>query len=107
MPCQNQHGRFVSDMHPIGHPFRKGSELAHESSTFYIPELPSNYVGDTNILQQKTTEFSHRETRFSSLKCSLGTSLVVQWLRLCNPNTGGSGLTQSPYSATKEPSFCN
>ena len=58
------YGRFVSDIRPTGHPFHKGSEFAHESSTFYIPELPSNYVGDTNILQQKTIEFSHRETRF-------------------------------------------
>ena len=36
--------RFVSDIGPTGYPFHKRSEFAHESSTFYIPELPSNYV---------------------------------------------------------------
>ena len=36
-----------------------------------------------------------------------GTSLVVQWLRLCTPNAGGPGSilgwgNKFPYSATKD-----
>ena len=50
---------------------------------------------------------------------SLGTSLVVQWVRLCAPNAGGPGsipgqgtrshvhaATKSPY-ATNESACCN
>ena len=49
-----------------------------------------------------------------------GTSLVVQWLRLCAPNAGGLGsisgrgtrshmhaTTKGVYAATKEPACCN
>ena len=41
-----------------------------------------------------------------SFKQYLGTSLVVQWIRLCVPNAGGSGLipaqgTRLPHAATK------
>lgn len=61
--------RFVSDAYPTGHHLHKGREFAHESSPFYIPELPGNYVGDANILPQSPGLFTvnnHRETRFSS-----------------------------------------
>ena len=39
---------------------------------------------------------------------TVGTSLVVQWLRLCAPNAGGPGLisgqgTKIPHAATKSP----
>ncbi|TEA23709.1 hypothetical protein DBR06_SOUSAS3810056, partial [Sousa chinensis] len=55
-------------------------------------------------------------------KCGkmFGTSLVVQWLRLCTPSAGGPGLnpgqgtrslmhatTKSPHATTKEPMCCN
>ena len=49
-----------------------------------------------------------------------GTSLVVQWLRLCAPSARGLGLipgqgtrshmhaaTKSSHTATKEPTCCN
>ena len=41
--------------------------------------------------------YFHFQTYF---KLSLGTSLVVQWLKLCAPNLGGSGSTtgQGPRS---------
>ena len=51
---------------------------------------------------------------------NLGTSLVVQWVRLCTPNAGGPGsisgqgtrshmhtTTKSLHAATKDPACCN
>ena len=60
-------------------------------------EVPSNFLPDPKIW-------------------GLGTSLVVQWVRLCAPNAGGPGLipgqgtrshmhaaTKSSHATTKEP----
>ena len=48
------------------------------------------------------------ERAFHSKGSTLGTSLVVQWLRLCAPNAGGPGLipgqgTRSLMQQLKDP----
>ena len=45
------------------------------------------------------------------MKRNIGTSMMVQWLRLCAPNAGGQGLiphaaTKSLHATTKDPACC-
>lgn len=47
--------KFISDACGTEHYLHIESNFAHESSLFYVLELPSNYLCDTDILQQKTT----------------------------------------------------
>ena len=67
------------------------------------------YISEMSVRPWWAKDLNHLET----LNCNLGTSLVVQWLRLCAPYAGGPGSipgqgTRShvlqlkiPHSATK------
>ena len=98
-----------------------------------IPEHLQNRGGRSKVFPKKVleamlgTDFQCCSTPKSflftdpwSLKCSLGTSLVAQWLRFCAPRAGGPGsipsrgtrshmhaATKSLHAATKEPASRN
>ena len=71
------------------------------------------------LCPQSWTRHGRREAEWKIQEGALGTSLVVQWLRVCTPNAGGLGSIpgqgtrshmprlKSPYATTKYPTHGN
>ena len=85
--------------------------------SFFLKSLGNLKFGSNFVM---VTPCHCAAIKFPGIKHAQGTSLVVQWLRLCAPNAGGPGLipsqgtgshmyttTKSSHAATKEPTCLN
>ena len=89
----------------------KSPKIKQEKLEIPVPALKLKWISELLIKKiPGPNEFTDKNIKH------LGTSLVVQWLRLCTPNAGsilGQGTrsqhaaAMSSHATTKDPEWCN